>query len=174
MAGGWGGGALRIPSDGDDWIGAKINRSQQEPVGHGLLTPKSPMQNIQALNLSSIIWCNTTNKNKRKKIRKTPQARHKSLIPPPPPPSPKKCFSCSYLKNPGIEIFKPQNILRSSLEIRSTRWSCIDVFLHCVQQNHKYFCISPRSSILIFSFDLQMAMYYSYVSVTSYMKVNTE
>ena len=93
---GGGKGELRIPSDGDDWIGAKINRSQQEPVGHGLLTPKSPMQNIQALNLSSIKWYNTTNKNKRKKIRKTPQAGHKSLIPP--PPLPQKIFLLLLLK----------------------------------------------------------------------------
>ena len=56
---------LRIPSDGEDWIGAKIRTKkiprtfhntpkinpQQEPMGHGLLTPKHFMQNFWALKL---------------------------------------------------------------------------------------------------------------------------
>ena len=42
------------------------------------------------------------------------------------------------------------------------------------QQNHKYFWISSRSIVPIFSFDLKMAVYYSYVRVTSYIKVITE
>ena len=101
------------------------------------------------------------------------------------PPPPKKNSFYLLLKKatkkiPKSKISNPQNILRSSLEIRSKHWSCIIwcIFTLCAaklqhQQSHKYFWISLRSGILIFSFDLKMAIYYSYVRVTSYMKVNT-
>ena len=95
-------------------------------------------------------------------------------------PLQKQILFSSYLKNPAIENFKPQNILRSSLEIRSTHCSCIDVFLLCVLRSYntnRTINISESArglSILIFSFDFKIiAICYSYVSVTSYMKANT-
>ena len=86
----------------------------------------------------------------------------------PPPPKKKKFLSSS----PSIE---------SELELRSTPpffpGSYIDVLSRCVQRNYNTNKAIAKSALgvvfLIFSFDVEMAIYYRYVSVTSYMIVYT-
>ena len=97
--------------------GPKIN-PQQKPMGHGAPHPKTfhaefpSLKTYQALN-------DITQQIKKLKENLHNYAGRTQIFNTSPPPSKKKSFSCSYLKNPLIEIFKAQNIPRPSLHYRN-------------------------------------------------------